>query len=200
MNAGGLGFLCCGVFVLFVVGILLGGFVVWVSCRLYNRIVGATGRPVDDVDPDDRRVVYRYDDESDDDEEEDERPRPRRTVRTEFDRGPGVPQPSYGKSIGIFFASWAVGVVINGVLTASAGLGLQQVRAGIGAAAIGLLVNVVQFVIGFFILTGMLKTTLPTTFGRACGVSGITSAILLALFCIVFVVAFAVGAGFAGGL
>ena len=110
-----------------------------------------------------------------------------------------VPEPGFGKAMGIVVVTLIVNVVVGGVL----GLLLAGGGAAAGAdqRSMQLLINVISIPIGFLTMAGMLTVMLPTSFGRALLVTLAQYAIMFAIFLVVglvvFAVALALGIGFA---
>ncbi len=117
--------------------------------------------------------------------------------------GPGVPEPSTGKAMGIIALNWVIGFVIGLVLNVALGVGMGGF-AGAGRGAnlgLQLMSSGVQLVLGFLILSSLLTAMLPTKFGRACGVAALTYVVIIAICAVIFGVLLAVGFGLgaAGG-
>lgn len=110
-----------------------------------------------------------------------------------------VPEPGFGKAMGIMVVALIVNVVAGGVL----GLLLAGGGAAAGAdqRSMQVLVNLISLPLGFLTMTGMSTVMLPTSFGRALFVTLIQYAIMFAIAIIVGVVIFgvvlALGIGFA---
>src|SRR5262245_24340816 len=90
-----------------------------------------------------------------------------------------VPEPGFGKALGIMVVTLIVNIVVGGVL----GLLLAGGGAAAGAdqRAMQLLVNVISIPIGFLTMAGMSTVMLPTSFGRALLVTLIQYAIMFAI-------------------
>jgi hypothetical protein len=208
--AGGLGIACCMIIGALVIGVLIGAVILRCACWLYNKIVGAPGGPaayrdgVDDDRPRRRLDAERYDDEDEEDdesgEEEDDRPRPRRRPAAYDPDGPGVPEPTMGKAMGIMVVDMIVGAGINFVIGFATGAGMRGFGgpAGGGAAAnlgVVLFAQLLQLIVGFFLLAGLVTAMLPTRFGRACAVAGLFYVIGIAIAAVIIGVLVAVGVG-----
>ncbi len=112
----------------------------------------------------------------------------------------GVPEPGFGKALGITVvtlivnmgAGFVVGLIVGG-WAAAAGMGQQGAQ---------LLSSVISFPIGILTMAGMSTVMLPTSFGRALLVTLIQYAIMIAIGLVVglvIVVVFAaMGIGFGG--
>jgi len=111
-----------------------------------------------------------------------------------------VPEPGFGKAMGIMLVTLLVNVVVGGVL------GLLVLAGGAAAGAdqrsMQLLINVVSIPIGFLTMAGMLTVMLPTSFGRALLVTLTQYAIMFLVGIIVAIIivaiAVAMGIGFGG--
>jgi hypothetical protein len=201
---------CCILIGALVIGILIGAVVLRCACWLYNKIAGASGGPTkryrDEFEGEDkpRRQpdVDRYAEEEEDEEneEEDDRPRPRRRPEAYDPDGPGVPEPTVGKAMGIMAVNAVIGFGINFAIGLATGAGMRGIGgpAGGGAAPnLGavLIANLVQLVVGYFLLAGLVTAMLPTKFGRACAVAGLFYVIGIAIAAVVVGVLIAVGVG-----
>jgi hypothetical protein len=196
---------CCILIGALVIGILIGAVVLRCACWLYNKIAGVSGGPTkqyrDEFEGEDkpRRLPdegqYSEEEDDEEDEEEDDRPRPRRRPAAYDPDGPGVPEPTMGKAMGIMAVDMVIGFGINFVIGLATGAGMR----GAGGAAVNigaaLFANIIQLVVGFFLLAGLVTAMLPTKFGRACAVAGLFYVIGIAIAAVIVGVLIAVGVG-----
>jgi hypothetical protein len=179
-NGGAIGLVCCGAVFGLLIALIIGAVIVRCSCWIYNKMVGATaprkGRYQEDEEEyDDRRTARELDNERDEDEEQDadDRPRIRRRPTIYDGDGPGVPEPSTGRAMGIAALILVLTIVIGQVISFTTGVGARGFAAGGAATKVGLLViaGCGQLVVDYLIVAGLLTAMLPTKFGRACVVA-----------------------------
>lgn len=103
----------------------------------------------------------------------------------------GVPEPSFGKAIGITFVTTLVnfvaGFMIGLVIGGAAAVGGADPQAG------GIVAQLVSLPVGFLVMAGMLTLMLPTTFGRALLVA--LCHFLIVIVIVVVIVGIVVGIG-----
>ncbi len=111
-----------------------------------------------------------------------------------------VPEPGFGKALGITLVTMIVNVVVGFMVGLITGGGAAA--AGVGAQGAQVISALISLPVGFFVMAGMLTAMLPTSFGRALLVTlvqyAISIAIAIAIGLVVFVVVLALGIGFAG--
>jgi hypothetical protein len=110
-----------------------------------------------------------------------------------------------GKPMGIMAIHFIVWIGISLAINLATGVGIRGLGGpgGRGAApglSIMLLGMVAQYVLGFLVLVGLIKSMLPTKFGRAFAVAGLFCVIALAILAVIGVVlGLVIGLGAAGG-
>lgn len=113
--------------------------------------------------------------------------------------GNGVPDPSFGKAMGITLANFVAHMIVN--IPLSMAMGGGQMAPGQPPNAGQIVSGLLALPIGFLVMAGMLTALLPTTFVRALLVSlcymaiGIAVAIVIGL--VVGVVILVFGLAFA---
>jgi hypothetical protein len=111
-----------------------------------------------------------------------------------------------GKALGIMALFMVIGFVINVLIGFATGVGLRGFGGPgrVGAApnlGLALMANLIQIVVGFLLLSGLLTSMLPTRFGRACAVAALfyVIALVIGVVVVIALVAVGVGVGAAGG-
>jgi hypothetical protein len=80
----------------------------------------------------------------------------------------GVPEPTFGKAMGIALVILVVQILINFTINLVVGAGAQAAGAsGTAAAGFNLLGLLGSLLIGILVMSGLLTALLPTNFGRA---------------------------------
>lgn len=76
-----------------------------------------------------------------------------------------VPEPAFGKAMGITFLTSLIQLVVRFVLTLAGGAAAQGSRTDGGLIALG--VGLLAIPVSFLVMAGLLAAMLPTTFPRA---------------------------------
>lgn len=172
-----LGMICGGIFV-FIIVLMIVSVIMRFAVVLANKCFGGSASS-----------TY-----SDDWDDWDDAPRSYRGRR----QNALIPEPSFGKGMGIAFVAYIVNFVVNFAIGIAFGVGMQgMARGGMrGGAdpALFILVQGMSMVVSFLIWSGILTAMLPTSFGRAALVTlfmaligiAITVIILVPLFVLIF--------------
>jgi hypothetical protein len=177
----GLAFVCVGGLIGLTVGVLIGALILRAAVWCANKCLPKPQSAYYDDEDD-------YDRERDDDDDFD-RPRLRRRGR-----GPStaIPEPDFGRACLIVF--------VNLIIQFGLGFVLGMMAGAAGAGADGLqMIQVLSYVLGFFISATVYTSMLPTTFGRASLVVLFQYLIVIAIAIIVVVpIVLALGLQFRG--
>ena len=103
-----------------------------------------------------------------------------------------VPEPEFGKAMGITFVSSLIQLVVGFVLGLAGAAGAAASQAD--AKTANIVVQLISFPISLLVMAGLLTAMLPTTFPRALLVT------LCYMLVVVFIVAVLVGIVFAVGM
>jgi hypothetical protein len=213
MAAGGaVGLICIAAAVGILIGLIVGAVIIRCSCWIYNKMVGGMGRAGERYRDDEEREIRQYggedeeaDDAEDDEDDEVHRPRIRRRPTVYDPDGPGVPEPSTGKAMGMAAVIIVLIAVANQIIKLATGvgggrLGVFGPGAGAGAVGLALLVGCSQLLVDYLIVAGILTAMLPTKFGRGCLVALICIVIYIAIIVVVaIIIGVIIGFGAAGG-
>ncbi len=107
-----------------------------------------------------------------------------------------VPEPGFGKALGIAAATLVVNVLVGIVIGVVFGAG--AVAAGASPAQTQILVNLISMPAGFLVMSGMLTAMLPTSFGRSLLIALIAYAVMIAIGVVVAIVIAVIGVGMMG--
>lgn len=107
-----------------------------------------------------------------------------------------VPEPGFGKALGITVATWAVNLIVSLLIGLAFGMGAGA--AGVNAANQNLLINLITLPAGFLVMSGMLTSMLPTSFGKAALVTLLTYVVAFAIAMVVALIVVGVGFGLMG--
>ena len=107
-----------------------------------------------------------------------------------------VPEPGFGKALGITAATLVVNVLVGIVIGLVLGTGAAA--AGAKPSQTQLLVNLISMPAGFLVMSGMLTAMLPTSFGKSLLITSIAYAISIAILVVVFLLIAALGLGLMG--
>jgi len=107
-----------------------------------------------------------------------------------------VPEPGFGKALGITAATLVVNVLVGIVIGLVFGAG--AVAAGANPAQTQILVNLISMPAGVLVMSGMLTAMLPSSFGKSLLITLIAYAIIIAIAVVVGLVIAVVGVGMWG--
>lgn len=82
-----------------------------------------------------------------------------------------APMPSLGKAMGIVFIVGLINIFVEFILAMLMPVQVDADEASMAAAGTSLVVSLLSLVIGYLIMSGILKALLPTSMGRAFGVA-----------------------------
>lgn len=143
---GGLGFVCVGALIGLTIGVLIGALILRAAVWCTNKCLPQPQPHYRDDDYDDR--------DDDDDFDRPVRRRPRRATTA-------IPEPDFGRACLIVFVNFIIQLGIGfvlGFMAGAAGVGLDGIQ----------VIQILSYVIGFFISAAVCTAMLPTSFGRAC--------------------------------
>jgi len=108
-----------------------------------------------------------------------------------------VPEPLFGKAMGIIFVTMLVNAAVNFVMGMATDPGVPVARAR--ANKVDVVAQLASFVVSLLVLAGMLSAMLPTTIGRAIIVTFFYMVICVLVVVVITVALMAFGVALRGG-